>query len=224
LGSNALKIAFIVGFARNRYPLRMTLTHDDLIAQLRHQLQFIDASCQAFDRGVKAEGLRIATSLRVLFHDTAKSVSLLKHLQKKSGLHLISTIGLGKTDQQLGKTQIIAMPLMISMHGVTPPLGTDPRPPRILLFDDWWEEIVMAQNHRHSRKSVVLSAANEDGGAHVGIAPKPETVELKEGVGTFTKQIGGGVSITEELTDHHFPLLRQLGYEVLNSPEIVGLV
>lgn len=202
----------------------MTLTHDELIVQLRHQLQFIESSCRAFDQGAKAEAVRIATSLRVLFHDTPNSTSLLAHMGKKSGLHLISTIGLGQTEKQLGTKQIWAIPMMISMDGVAPPLGTGPRPPRTLPFDDWWYEIVMAQNHRHSRSTIVLSAANQDGGAHVDNKPNQKTVELKEGIGTLTHELEGGGSTTEQLTDHHFPMLRQLGYEVLNSPELTALV
>jgi hypothetical protein len=80
----------------------------------------------------------------------------------------------------------------------------------------------MVQAHRFSRRDVVLSSANQDGGAHVDIMPSSKTTELKEGVGTLEKRYCD-ISVTEDLVDYHFPLLRQLGYEVLNSPEISGL-
>ena len=193
----------------------------DLIEQLRRQLKFIEASCRAYDKGSVEEALRIAVSLRILFHDTANSTSLLTHLGQKNSVHLISTIGLGKTDQQLGNSMVFCIPIMLTMSGVQPTLGSGP-PPTVVTCDAWWNEIVMSQAQRFSRRNVVLSSANQDGGAHVDIVPNKKTVELKDGIGTFTRTIGG-VSVTEELTDHHFPMLRQFGYEVLNSSEITSL-
>jgi hypothetical protein len=193
----------------------------DLIEQLRRHLRFIESSCRAYDQGSVEEALRIAVSLRVLFHDTRSSTSLLTHLGKKSSIQLISTIGLGKTDQELGNSFVLSIPVMLTMDGVRPPLGAGPAP-RTVVCDRWWNEIIMSQSQQFSRRDVVLSSANQDGGAHVDIAPDNKTIELKDGIGIFTKAVGG-VMVTEELTDHHFPLLRQFGYEVLNSPELTGL-
>ncbi len=193
----------------------------DLIEQLRRHLKFIENSCRAYDQGSVEEALRIAVSLRVLFHDTRNSTSLLTHLGKKSSVQLISTIGLGKTDRELGNSFLLCIPVMLSLEGVKPPLGAGP-PPKAVVCDRWWNEIVMSQSQRFSRRDVVLSSANQDGGAHVDITPDNKTIELKEGIGTFTR-IVGGIAVTEELSDHHFPLLRQFGYEVLNSPELTGL-
>ncbi len=38
--------------------------------QLRRQLRYIENSCQAYDQGDIDEGIRIATSLRVILHNT----------------------------------------------------------------------------------------------------------------------------------------------------------
>ena len=199
----------------------MTNLPINLTEQLLRHLKFIEASCRAYDQGFVEEALRIAVSLRVLFHDTKNSTSLLAHLGGKSSINLISTIGLGKTDQQLGNSTVYYIPAMITPSGVTPSLGRGFQS-RVVAVDAWWNEIVMSQNQRFSRKDVVLSSANQDGGAHVDITPNRKTVELKEGIGTFTKTVAG-VTVTEELTDHHFPMLRQFGYEVLNSPDLTGL-
>ncbi len=49
--------------------------------QLKRHLGFLERSCAAYDSGHQEEALRIAVSLRVLFHDTQhSSVSLLSHL------------------------------------------------------------------------------------------------------------------------------------------------
>lgn len=113
------------------------------------------------------------------------------------------------------------LPLMLSFEGVRPPLGKY-RNSVNLNIDDWWNEVIMSQDNVFSRKDIVLAAANQDGGAHVDNNPSIKTRELKAGIGTFTT-FTNGVEVTEDLIDHHYPLLRQLGYEVLNSPELISL-
>ena len=83
-------------------------------------------------------------------------------------------------------------------------------------------EIVMTTNHKLTRKDIVLSASNQDGGAHVDAAPSRKTLELKEGIGEFSST-SRGLETTIKLTDHHLPLIRQFGYEVLNSPDLLAL-
>ncbi|MBU1215656.1 MAG: hypothetical protein KKF58_06795 [Gammaproteobacteria bacterium] len=117
---------------------------------------------------------------------------------------------------------VFFIPLMLTLTGVQPPLGKGSTP-KAVTCDSWWNEIVLAQSQRFSRRDVVLSSANQDGGAHVDVTPNKKTIELKDGIGTFTRTVGN-TSVSEELTDHHFPMLRQLGYEVLNSPELTRLV
>jgi hypothetical protein len=51
--------------------------------KLREQLGFIERSTRFFDEGHEEEALRLATTMRVLFHDTALSTSLLTHLSMR---------------------------------------------------------------------------------------------------------------------------------------------
>jgi uncharacterized heparinase superfamily protein len=53
--------------------------------KLAEQLRFIRRSSDAFDRGEEEEALRIAVSLRTIFHDTTQSVSILRHIGMKDG-------------------------------------------------------------------------------------------------------------------------------------------
>lgn len=50
-----------------------------LTKKLEEQLQFVRRSCDAYDQGAEEESLRIATSLRVVFHQTGASTSLITH-------------------------------------------------------------------------------------------------------------------------------------------------
>jgi hypothetical protein len=63
--------------------------------ELKKQLSFIENSCMAYDQGQVNEAIRIATSLRILLHDTALSISLLTHLDAKD-IRLLSTCRVGE--------------------------------------------------------------------------------------------------------------------------------
>jgi hypothetical protein len=47
-------------------------------------LGFLDRSARSFDDGHEDEALRLATTMRVLFHNTPLSTSLLKHLSMEN--------------------------------------------------------------------------------------------------------------------------------------------
>jgi hypothetical protein len=47
---------------------------------LERQLGFLRRSCESYDAGYTDESVRIATTTRVLVHDTKRCISLLKHL------------------------------------------------------------------------------------------------------------------------------------------------
>jgi hypothetical protein len=52
------------------------------------------------------EALKIAIALRVLSHDTKKKYLTLNPSEPKTSDRLISTIGLGKTNEQLGDSMV----------------------------------------------------------------------------------------------------------------------
>ena len=55
-------------------------TTEELCHLFAEQLSLIGSSAYMFDRGNRAEAARIATALRVLFHDTPKSHSVVGQL------------------------------------------------------------------------------------------------------------------------------------------------
>jgi len=66
-------------------------TKADFEAQLGKQRRFLKASCDRFDAGEHDEAVRIATTLRILLHDTKRSTSLLKHLGLKDEMRFVDT-------------------------------------------------------------------------------------------------------------------------------------
>jgi hypothetical protein len=118
--------------------------------------------------------------------------------------------------------QMIYIPMMLTLQGVKPPLEKSPIK-NVLIIDEWLNEIVMAELNPIRRKDIILSAANQDGGAHVDDNPNMNTKILRRGIGTFTITIDGKKK-TEILSNHHFPLIRQFAYEVLHSKELTSLI
>ena len=191
----------------------------DATEQLRRQLLFIQWSCDGYDSGHHEEALRIAVSLRVLFHHTNKSHALIKQLDGSFSLHLLSTFR-ERDPNEAEQGLAVDIGGIITQDGVTPELGQS-RNRRLTPFAVWWSEIVHTFETDFSRKDIVLSAANKDGGAHVDPAPSSCTNKLRAGVGTVRWTTEKGTFV-RPLLNAHFYLLRQFGYEVLNSPELTS--
>jgi hypothetical protein len=66
-------------------------TNKELRNNLCDQLQFLRASAASFDKGFEGEAKRLATTVRVLVHDTERSKSLLHLLELKQGIGMHNT-------------------------------------------------------------------------------------------------------------------------------------
>ena len=192
--------------------------------KLSEQLQHLTNSCASYDSGHKSEAIRIATVVRVLLHDTISSTSLLSHLNAK-GVLLLSTIT-GKPDPAMkyfhgmgmarehsdGQRELIpsfALPLRSSIPA-----------------ESWWNETVfiLETGEVLTRKSIVLAAANQDGGAHVdlNVNARYRALATDGAAGTYMRDSGAGY-VSASAIDAHLVALRQMGYELLNSPDLVRL-
>ncbi|TXH15878.1 MAG: hypothetical protein E6R06_32135 [Mycobacterium sp.] len=167
-------------------------TRDDLLELFEEQVEFLERSNAAFDEGHLSEAKRIAVPLRVLFHHTSRSHSLLNQL----GLGKVTRLGLkvplawvdtaGRPDPNnlISEWGLVQSGINIEDGKGTPvfraPLGDRPammirvgsrllpRGSRIP-FEEWWTEPVTrdADRTEFSRKDFVLALANKEGGAHV---------------------------------------------------------
>jgi hypothetical protein len=161
------------------------LSQAELEQHLGEQVSFLRASAQAFDASFEAEAKRLATSIRILVHDTRNSRSLIDQLGLKDDLRFEDTT-IRRIELPTGLTAL--PPGSIVLHsGITvtqmkfggPNVGVafaapldEVAPERIgppVKFVDWWEPVILTdtEGNDFSRKSFVLALANEDGGAHV---------------------------------------------------------
>ncbi len=193
----------------------------DLREQLRNQISFIRTSCEGYDRGQVIEAIRVAAALRVLFHDTGRQTSLLTQLGAKQ-IRILSTVA------QVHPNVVFfsgMSPLRItSTNGtVRASLGdaaTKIPMPRL----EWWQQVVsVVGSLRASRKDIVLGAANKEGGAHVDPQMSKDYRKLREGIWARVHYQGGREIVREPIRGTQLVCLRQMGYEVLNSPELIAL-
>ncbi len=188
----------------------------DFREHLARQLSFLERSAAAYDRGERDEAYRIAVAIRVLLHDTRRSVSILRHLNAKD-VPLLSTVMAGPRNALFfDGMNLLAMSPGKIVAG--PKLDQAPIR-RMVSVDDWWNEPIFAINRvETSRKDVVRGAANQDGGAHVDHALDADYERLKGGL--YTPSPGAAVDIPEP----QLVSLRQMAFEILNSPALNDLV
>lgn len=140
---------------------------EELTELLDEQVSFLEASCAAFDSGFYGEIKRLAVSVRLLVHDTKNSTSLLTLTNRKEVLFFDSADSYDDANL-VGHSSLVQF--RIGRNGAKPrPHLDDVLEPRDTNFESWWNGVVLvdAQRNEFSRRDIVLSLANKDGGAHV---------------------------------------------------------
>jgi hypothetical protein len=97
---------------------------------------------------------------------------------------------------------------------------------RLVPFSAWWdgEVVYYGAGRRIKRKRLVTDAANKDGGAHVDISLPPDYRWMVEGAGvSFSVKRTDGSEISRTLIAPHLACLRQIAYEVSQSPTLLKL-
>src|SRR5688572_13867022 len=131
------------------------------VIKLRDQLRFLQRSAKVFDDGDQAESQRLACSLRILFHKTGHSTSILGHLNWND-IPMLSSFADGHI------LDFVKFRIDPSLRGGV--LANPQLRPRfnIVAASAWWEvEFVKLGSAHYSRKKIITTAANQDGGAHV---------------------------------------------------------
>jgi hypothetical protein len=206
----------------------------DFKEHLRRQIKFIKNSCDLYDQGHIEEALRIAVSLRVLFHDTKRSVSLLEHLNSKS-ISLLSTAA--PFVEEPAFPNLYLVDLMVNVNRVDDirchcgPLLDEAMRKDEIAFETWWQKELVIEHKQppsvFTRRDLVLAAANKDGGAHVDEKLDPMYEAICRGSGieiefVFQPQ-WKHPPVTLPFENIHYASLRQIAYETLNSPALLSL-
>lgn len=197
-------------------------TKEDLKSHLKEQIQFLLRSGQSYDEGFTSEAKRLAVVIRVLLHDTRRSISLLKLLEKKNILFYDTAYEYDPYN--LAPTTALVM-MGVGPEGAKyiPPLDDDMRAhlnDRKVSFEKWWNKIVIADTNGNklTRKDLILSVANTDGGAHIDPKLNKDYATLTKFNSLGWKYVSGEVE--EDLLGSELASIRQINHEVLKSLKV----
>ncbi len=206
----------------------MSIVSNPLVAKYDEFLELLQALCEYYDRDEKEIlALPISTSIRVLVHDTRRSTSLLTHLGKKDAKYISTNTSSDRDPVHLGIVRRIHVGVKDGVGGEAKywPLCDEryfekPQECNELKFSEWWEKEVVFRSNEHSltRKDIILSVANKDGGAHFDS-------EVEEKYDAFRHSWSGGstlVGINSGIRRGYdnvptFPAIRQIAYELLST-------
>ena len=163
-------------------------TNNELLEQLKEQINFLKTSSREFDNGNYAEAKRLATNIRILLHDTRNSISLLKQLDIKEKIYYIDTASDYDPKNLISHHGLVGIKVSKNDTRFFPFLTKEKC--KFTIFDKWWNKIVISDknNKKFTRKKLILALANQDGGAHVDPELNEAYAELSRNnsVGWFT--------------------------------------
>jgi hypothetical protein len=191
------------------------LSHADLESHLSDQLGSLQRAAHAFDEGYKAEAKRMATILRVLLH-TKRYPSLLRQLARDQ-MDFIDSADPPIAGNLLSTHGLIGFTFHNGRVFYSAKLDGEERLQKIP-FEEWW--FATAFNDKEgrvlSRADVVLTAADQDGGAHVDQVLRDDYAALarKNSLDWVTED-GLGQQIA--LAGPDLAAIRQIAHEVLKT-------
>ncbi|HIJ57427.1 MAG TPA: hypothetical protein HPQ03_15085 [Deltaproteobacteria bacterium] len=190
---------------------------------LKRQLKLLWQSCRNFDDSNTDVAIQMAVILRIIFHTTKMSTSLLTHL-KSEHINLLSTcpeIATGRSSEGIYEGG-----LTISKRGLWVASLDESSVRRQISFQDWWisDIVCIYSGIKYNRRKIVLDIANKGDGAHV-VKKVPNHLEkFIKGHWTVTEHSPNGKVTKIPSSDQNYQYIRQIAYEALHSEELLELV
>lgn len=194
---------------------KINQTKEELENHLQEQLNFLKKSAESFDEGFLEEAKRMSVVIRTLVHDTRNSTSLLKQLNKKDVLFL-------DTANPYNPNNIISqfclLSLKITHSGANFSALLDTQEIKKLEFSKWWNKIIIADKHGQTitRRELILTLANQDGGAHIDpkLDEKYANLFRFNSLDIFVNDPHGS---QKPMKSSHLVSARQIAHEVLKT-------
>lgn len=192
-------------------------TKQDLMIHLKDHCDFLEVSARAFDEGFIGEAKRMATTLRVLLHDTRSSHSLLSQLKLKSKMRYLNTAHPFDERNLVSHHGLVGLRVSGTEGTYYAHLDNAPHRAKLVTLPEWWNETVIcdSKKNKFNRRELILNLANKDGGAHVD-------PELTENYADLSRNNSVGWVFSdghssEPMLGVELYSLRQISYEFLVS-------
>jgi len=190
-------------------------------SQLQRQLGYLQRSARLFDLGYLDEGVRIATCLRVLFHDGQRDPPTQGSIYKLLGRPRLSMRTTVKP--RLFGPEVFAFDGYLHLPGNIRPWDEYLKGDGHLLdVDAWWSQVIFVVNRDHvTRRQLTLWAADKDGGAHSD-SKLPRGYEALFRIWTSVP-VDSSQGTATAVPHQHLLALRRFALEVLASEELFNI-
>lgn len=204
------------------------------LEQLHDQVSFLIDACHSYDRGNFKQAKLRSGYIRTIVKDPerkSRTISLLTHLKRKDSMNFYNT---GYEAEEpiininlVGIASVPAKSLFDQKrvdHIYLPMLNKSQQiDVRWLTFEQWWKSRIIVYKSENSnivftRKSIVLTMAEQDGGHHVDSI---EDIDINYyELATATKSLFSNVDTQgneSPIINIHFALVRQIAHELIIS-------
>lgn len=200
---------------------RVKRSKQDLINELKDQIDILVCACNSFDSGLRPIAKHIALSLRTLLHHHGNSRALLEQLGLRNKRFLDTA---GKIDPKNLATEWKLCVIRFSGDSseFLPSCMVSPLHDRYgwVTFPDWWNSNVVKDNNGRffSRRELVLNVADTDGGAHVDPELDEKYMDLSRNNSLGWVIINGDVE--KPFPSPTMSCIRQIAHELLETLQV----
>jgi hypothetical protein len=191
----------------------------ELNQALNEQLHLLQLDCASYDSGIEIAAKSMAAKMRILLHDgkNPRSRSLLRQTSKHQTLFL-DTAFRNDPGNLLTYSGLLRVSLRSNGAKYEPHLGHMPHAPQMVAFDQWWNSTVFEDSRKNlfTRRDLVMTLADQDGGAHVDPSLDQKYHELTR-QNSLGWQSSSGDGTWTALTNPHYAAVRQISHEILTT-------
>jgi hypothetical protein len=183
---------------------------------LRTHLKTLNSFSKSFDQGHYDTAFIMANSLRFIFKDSERITSPLK-LLGADDVRILSTVEPKSDFSGVLSYEGILQIKSGKNIGFIAPLD-QARYKEFVQVKDWYEQVVSKhEGHSYSRQRIILCVTEKDSGTHVDRTLPADYEKLKSGFWQTDVEKTGEKSA---ISDLQLLMIRQMVYEVVNSPDI----
>jgi hypothetical protein len=210
---------------------------DYYLEQLEHQVSFLVDSSNAYDHGKFAHSKLLSNIIRTIVKDVdnptpkTRTKSLLFHLDRKQSMKFnntgfeaidpiinINLVGIVNIPNKLPTSKRQSDNIYLPLLNQSVQIDV-----KWLPFEDWWNSKIIVyksdkMNVSFTRKTIVMTMAEQDGGTHVDTKENVEIDYLE--LATATKNLFINVDKNGKespIINLHYALVRQIAHELIIS-------
>ena len=201
--------------------MKKPVSKSDLVIQLDDCLETLKNFNQIYDSGQYSISKDIAVKLRMLFHSTQHSKSLISQL-KLEDIPYVDTAD--KYDPRNLLTHHGLLMLTFHKNGdLSPQLALSNL--KYTFFNNWWNlDIIISDQKKNlfTRSEIILNLANTDGGAHVDPELKESYFDISRSNSIGWKVHNRSTKVDKSINNPIPPSIRQISYEtILTFQELI---